>query len=154
MTKPIAILVLLGLVLPFGALAPDASAVEPCCNVTAIDARSSVVSARETVTGRTIQFKLDDPTLVGTIKVGQVVEADFKTLKVTVRPSSASPCCAISAVDARSGVVTLKENGTGRPFELTVKDSRVLGTLKVGQTVDANVSAGTIAVAPTGVIVK
>jgi hypothetical protein len=154
MTKQITILVLLGLVLPFGALAPDASAGEPCCNVTAIDARSSVVSAREMVTGRTIQFKLDDPTLVGSIKVGQVVEADFKTLKVTVRPSGVTPCCAISAVDARSGVVTLKENGTGRPFELTVKDSMVLGTLKVGQTVDANVSAGTIAVAPTGMIVK
>jgi hypothetical protein len=132
----------------------DAGAGELCCNVTAIAARSGVVTARETATGRSFQFRLDDASLVSSIKVGQVVEADFKTMKVTVRPAQIEPCCNITAVDAGSGVVTLRANAGGRTSQLTVRDAKLLGTLKVGQTVDANASTGSIAVAPTGSIVK
>jgi hypothetical protein len=134
-------------------LAPrEARAVEPCCNITAVDARSGVVSARDTATGRAFQFKLDDAALATSIKVGQAVDADFKTMKVTVRPAQQEPCCGITAIDARSGAVSVKDNATGRVSQLTVKDTRLLGTLKVGQTVAT--SGGTIAVAPTGLILK
>jgi hypothetical protein len=134
-------------------VASDAGAAELCCNVTAIDSRAGIVTARETATGRTFQFKLDDTTLASSIKVGQTVEADFKTMKVTVRPAEGAPCCAITAGPI-NGAVTLRVLSTGRTFQLIVRDARLLGALKVGQTVDANESAGTIAVAPTGVIVK
>jgi hypothetical protein len=138
----------------FGVLAMnEASAAEPCCSVTAVDARSGVVTARQTATGRTIQFKLDDVSLAGSIKAGQIVEADFTTAKVTVRPAEGAPCCAIAAIDATSGVVTVRANA-GRTSQLTVRDAKLLGTLKVGQTVDANTSTGSIAIAPTGSIVK
>ena len=71
--------------------APDARALDPCCAITAIDARAGVVSAKETATGRIFQFKLSDAKLLGSLKVGQVVEADFKTGKVTVHPAGAQP---------------------------------------------------------------
>jgi hypothetical protein len=132
----------------------EASAVEPCCSITAIDARSGVVSARETATGRAFQFRLDDAALLVTVKVGQAVDADFKTMKVTVRPAQEEPCCGITAIDARSGAVSVKDHATGRVSQLTVKDTKLLGTLKVGQTVVANAATGSITVAPTGMILK
>jgi hypothetical protein len=142
------------IVIIFTALvANDASAVDPINGVVSVDARSGVVTARENASGRTFQFKLDDTALAGAIKAGQIVDADFKTGKVTVRPAEAEPCCKVMAVPTNSAV-TLKALATGRTFQLTVKDARVLGMLKVGQAVDANESAGTIAIAPTGVIVK
>ena len=93
-----------------------------------------------------------DTALASAIKVGQIVEADFATAKVTVRPAQGAVCCAITAVAA--AIVTVRDNSTGRTSQLTVRDAKLLGTLKVGQTVDANASTGTIAIAPTGSIVK
>jgi Cu/Ag efflux protein CusF len=138
----------------FGILfaAHEVRAVAPCCAVTAIDVRSGVVTARESATGRTFQFKLDDTALARSVKVGQIVEADFKTMKATVRPAGGAVCCAITALSA--GNVTVRDNATGRTSQITVRDAALLGTLKVGQTVDANASTGSIAVAPTGSIVK
>jgi hypothetical protein len=132
----------------------DASASEPCCNVTSIDARSGVVSARENASGRTIRIRLDSVEPINGIKVGQLVDADFKTMKATVRPAASEPCCAVTAVNARTNVVTVKDKATGRTSELTVRDATLFGTLKVGQTVDANAATGSIAVAPTGTIVN
>jgi hypothetical protein len=142
-------------VLAWSALAPSTViAEEPCCGITAINMRSGVVSARETTTGRAFQFKLDDAALLDTLKVGQAVEADFKTMKATVRPAGGAPCCAITALDARSGAVTVKDTATGHASQITVRDTKLLGTLKVGQTVVASAAAGSIAIAPTGVILK
>jgi hypothetical protein len=132
----------------------DASAGEPCCGITAIDARSGVISARETATGRSFQFKLDDATLLDRIKVGQAVDVDFKTMKVTVRPAGSEPCCAITAVNARTGAVSVRDAATGRTSALNISDAKLLATLKVGQTVVANVTTGSIAIAPTGMIQK
>jgi hypothetical protein len=147
--------ILLGVVFALVLCAPiDVSAGEPCCSITAIDARSGVVSARDSATGRTFQFTLDDATLLPTIKVGQAVDADFKTMKVTVHPAGGAVCCAVAAVNARTGAVSVRDLATGRTSELTVSDAKLLATLKVGQTVVANVSAGSITVAPTGVIAK
>jgi len=68
---------------------------EPCCNVTAIDARTHVVTAREMRTGRTFQFKAADTKLLPSLRIGQAVHADFTTMKVSVNPDGATPCCAI-----------------------------------------------------------
>ena len=68
-------------------------AVEPCCAITAIDAKTQTVTARETKTGRTFQFKVADARALGALKVGQVVHADFKTMKVSLNPDGVEPCC-------------------------------------------------------------
>lgn len=72
-----------------------ADASEPCCNITAIHAKTQTVTARETKTGRTFQFKVADATLLRGLKVGQAVHADFKTMKVSLNPDGVDPCCGI-----------------------------------------------------------
>jgi len=62
------------------------SAAAPCCGITAIDTKSGVVTMKDTTTGQTFRFKLDDPELIGSLRIGQAVEADFKTMRVTVWP--------------------------------------------------------------------
>ncbi len=72
-------------------LATPAWAATPCCNVTAIDARTGMVTAREKATGRTFQFKVTNPAQLRGLKVGQAVAADFKTGKVSVHLAGAAP---------------------------------------------------------------
>ena len=71
--------------------APNARAGDPCCAITAIDARGGMVTGKQTATGRTFQFKLSDAKLLGSLKVGQAVEAEFHTGKVTVLPAGVQP---------------------------------------------------------------
>jgi len=54
--------------------------------VTAVDVRTGLATARETVTGRTFQFKVDDPRLVGGLKIGQSVGADFQAQMAWIPP--------------------------------------------------------------------
>ena len=68
---------------------------EPCCTITAIDTASKAVTAKETKTGRTFQFNVTDARTLGTVRIGQPVHADFKTMKVSLTPDGATPCCAI-----------------------------------------------------------
>jgi len=72
-----------------------ADAGEPCCNITAIDAKMQTATASETKTGRTFQFKVADTKLLTSLKIGQPVHADFTSMKVSVRPDASEPCCAI-----------------------------------------------------------
>ncbi len=66
-------------------LAPGARANDPNNGIiTAIDARSGLVTARETATGRTFQFKVSSILLLRTLKVGQAVEADFGAKSVSI----------------------------------------------------------------------
>src|SRR5437870_4418553 len=44
-------------------------------------------------------------------------------------------CCVITALNARTGVVTAKETATGRSFEFEVTDAKLLSSLKIGQPV-------------------
>ena len=75
-----------------GSLATPLTAAEPV-SITAIDAKSGMVSAREIATKRTFQFQVNDAALLKSLKVGQVVQADFKTQKVSV--DGIQPCCNI-----------------------------------------------------------
>ena len=70
-----------------------AGAAEPCCAISAIDARTQMVTARDTRSGRTFQFKLADAKVLNTLRVGQAVQADFKTMKVSVTLDAGEPCC-------------------------------------------------------------
>ena len=68
-----------------------AQAGAPCCNITAIDARAGVVTAKDTATGRTAQLKVSDAKLLGSLKVGQAVNANFTTGSVTVPAAETVP---------------------------------------------------------------
>ena len=46
------------------------------------------------------------------------------------------PCCAVVAIDPKSGLVTLRNLKTGQASIVTVKDKAKLNTLRVGQQVD------------------
>ena len=70
-----------------------AAAAEPCCSITAIDARTGIVSARNHANGRVIRFRVADAALLRSVKVGQSVYADSGTQKVSL--DGAAPCCAI-----------------------------------------------------------
>ena len=59
----------------------------------AIDARAQTVTARDTKTGRTFQFKVADARTLTALKVGQPVHADFTTMKVSLNPNGIEPCC-------------------------------------------------------------
>ncbi len=72
--------VVLGVLLLLAAvLAPEARAVQPCCEITKIDRHTGVVTARETATGRTFQFKVSNALLLRALKVGQELWGDFGT---------------------------------------------------------------------------
>lgn len=73
--------------------APEVGASEPCCSVTAIDAKTGLVTAQETATSKTFDFRVKDKALLKTLKVGAQESADFGTQKVTIH--SATPCCVI-----------------------------------------------------------
>ena len=51
--------------------------------------------------------------------------------------SAATPCCNITKIDARTGVVTAQDRSTGRTFQFTASPA-VLQKVKVGQGVYAN----------------
>lgn len=53
----------------------------------------------------------------------------------------AAPCCAITAIDAATGVVTAKVTANGAAFQFKVTDGRLMRALRVGQGVYANFSA-------------
>lgn len=75
------------------ALGQRVDAAEACCAISAIDAKNSLVTAREAATGRSFQFKAGGAKLLGSLKVGQKVSADFETQMVSV--DGKMPCCLI-----------------------------------------------------------
>jgi Cu/Ag efflux protein CusF len=142
------------------------SEMEPCCNITAIDTGNGLITA-QTKAGNAFQFKVSDAVLLKSLKLGQGIRADFGAGKVTVngatpccsiiRPAEpagkqvkpaepanngnvnpAEPCCAITAINSATGIVTASDAKTGRLFRFEVKDAALLKTLKAGQKVFAD----------------
>jgi hypothetical protein len=48
------------------------------------------------------------------------------------------PCCGVTAVNAATGVVTMKDAKTGQTFNVTVQNKSKLNAIRVGQRVDKN----------------
>jgi hypothetical protein len=69
-----------------------------CCSIVRIETTQSIVVARETGTGFTFRFGVKNRRLLGTLKIGQPVWADFAAKTVKLKATDAQPCCAI--VDA------------------------------------------------------
>ena len=80
------------------ATAGRAHAVAPCCGVTAIDARTGIVTAKDNASGQVFQFHVPQAASLRTLRVGSSVYADFATKKVSLKPSD--PCCSITAMSA------------------------------------------------------
>ena len=122
---------------------------EPCCNVVSINAATAVVTAQDKA-GKSFQFSVQDAALLKRLRVGQSVSADFGTGKVTVHGiepccniiknevTPGTPCCAITSIDAATGIATAKETATGRVFRFEVKNKALLAGLRVGQKVFAD----------------
>lgn len=54
------------------------------------------------------------------------------------RMQGAAPCCAITAIDMKTGVVAMKDSKTGRITNVTVKNKAKLNGLRIGQMVGKN----------------
>lgn len=136
--------------------------VGPCCAITRIDAEAGVVTARDPA-GRTFRFAVESAALLRSLRVGQAVDADFVTGRVSVNgaspccailrpaepvgrpaPQAAEPCCRINGIDVATRVVTAAELASGRVFRFEVKDGALLGSLKVGQKVHADFGTGKV----------
>src|SRR5207245_9976927 len=74
----------------FATFVPQANAIQPCCTIAKIDARTGVVTAQDRTTGHTFQFTAS-PAVLQKMKVGQNVYANFKTNQVSI--NNAQPCC-------------------------------------------------------------
>jgi hypothetical protein len=85
-----------------------ALAAEPVM-ITAIDARSGIVTARGAPNTFTLQFKVTDTALLKSLQVGQVIKADLGTQKISV--NSAAPCCGILSMTGQAST-----NAPGDPF--------------------------------------
>ena len=84
----------------------------PCCAITAIDARTGVISAKETASGKTFEFKARNPMMVATLKVGQGVYANFATNQVSL--DGRTVCCTLTS--APTSTTPVKGQPLGIPI--------------------------------------
>jgi hypothetical protein len=76
----------------------------PCCSITTI--AGGLVTAQDSVSGKTFQFHATDQALVKSLHVGQKVYANLGTRQVSV--DGAAPCCAIvSAASSPTGAARI-----------------------------------------------
>lgn len=83
---------------------PTIYGVAPCCSITTI--AGGLVTAQDSVSGKTFQFHATDQALVKSLHVGQKVYANLGTRQVSV--DGAAPCCAIvSAASSPTGAARI-----------------------------------------------
>lgn len=66
-------------------------------------------------------------------------------VSVLLAPSpakAAAPCCGVTAIDTRTGVVAAQDKASKRRFEFKVDNATLLKGVRVGQAVDADFQAG------------
>lgn len=68
--------------------------------------------------------------------LAQAAEPAGKPVKARVH--GAAPCCAVTAINQATGVVTLKDLKTGNISQVTVTDKAKLKSLNIGQQVGRN----------------
>jgi hypothetical protein len=68
------------------------------------------------------------------------VRAAPALLIALIAPLSAAttPCCYVTAIDSHTGLVTAKENASGRPFQFKPTDAVQIRALHVGSPVYAD----------------
>lgn len=111
MKHPFAIAAIMLIVL--SGVAGRAQAGEPCCSVTAIDARTGVVTAKDKASGQEFKFHVTQAALLRTLRAGSPVYANFAAKKVSLKEGA--PCCAIVAISAARGAPWGAQGNAGRP---------------------------------------
>jgi len=80
--------------------AGEAYSSDPCCNITSVNAKSGLVTARALDGSKTFQFTVKDKSALSSVKdkialsqlrVGQLIYADFGTRQVSI--NEGKPCC-------------------------------------------------------------
>jgi hypothetical protein len=131
--------VFLFLVLVFAAIGLPAYAVGPCCTVTGVNAKTGMVTAKETSTGRTFQFKTS-AALLKTLSAGSPIYANFSTKQVSV--NGVAPCCSIVSLSAAGPVAT--------PSKIAPASATLAGPASSTVNSSASMSSGTPKAASTG----
>lgn len=67
-------------------------------------------------------------------------------LALSSRAGAGEPCCGITSLKPRTGVVVAADPVSGRKFEFKVKNAKWFKTLKVGQAVNLNVRTKSVSV--------
>jgi hypothetical protein len=62
------------------------------------------------------------------------------SIAVSVPPeaSAGTPCCSITAIDVKTGIVTAKNAETGKTFEFRLGNAAQIGNIKIGDQVSTD----------------
>ena len=62
------------------------------------------------------------------------------SIAVSVPPevSAGTPCCSITTVDMKTGIVTAKNTATGETFKFKLGDAAQIGNIKIGDQVSTD----------------
>jgi hypothetical protein len=71
--------------------------------------------------------------------LGALLALGFVTALPAPQVLAEGPCCGIVSIDKATGIVTLRDNKTGKLEKVTVKDPAQLAKLTVGQTADRSI---------------
>ena len=90
------------------------------------------------------------------LRFRQLSTAAIAALFFATATFAIEPCCNITAIDARSGLVTLRDSTTGQVTQVKVNALAGLKNLKVGQQValEGNVTLTVHGAEPVGVTVQ
>lgn len=80
---------------------PRVVAQGPCCGITAINLQTGIVTAKVNTTGQVFEFKVTNPALVQSVKVGEAIYANFKAGQVSV--DGKTPCGTIVSMGPAKG---------------------------------------------------
>jgi len=69
--------------------APAANAADPCCEVTAMNPQTGVVTAKVNATGQLFQFRTNNPAHLRNLKIGQQIYANLTSRQVSLDGRSA-----------------------------------------------------------------
>jgi hypothetical protein len=110
----------------------------PCCEITAIDARARLVTAKNLESGETFQFRVTDRRLLGSLKVGQSVYADQAAKKVGITPGD--PCCTIVAPAQPINDISLPDVAPAQPVNGMIDPAQPVDTDPAVQSSQARTS--------------
>jgi len=77
-------------------------AATPCCGITSIQPNGLVTAQERGGAGRPFQFSVSDPALFRSLRVGQAIQADFTTMRVSIRLDRLEPCCNVVSLAGKA----------------------------------------------------
>ena len=122
-----------------GAIQNKLAPATPCCNITAMDTNTGVVTATENATNKVFQFKLNDPTQLKSLNVGKGVYANFAANVVSM--DGLSPNGIILSTPAAPAATSGMGVGTTPVSSGTLRDEKTTKPAP-GATSDAARPAG------------